>query len=234
MKNIWRRFSYYLIGFSIGLIFVIFFFQNRGCSWLPSNRVKNTLLDKVLVLPDSEIKKLEKHNLSKAEIISFLDDGNILFKESIKKQNVFPKAYVLEKEIGQQNHRVQFSIYEDSYIAPIHYLDQNEAPRHYTELKGKGSFIRLPSDSALIYIDRSNYVQCKARKLKLTHPDEITEQLKHTGKIDFERSNLMLPKAEHFIMYREDDTTTIEAKTIWFESRITFKDFYWDRKLDCE
>jgi hypothetical protein len=43
----------------------------------------------------------------------------------------------------------------------------------------------------------------------------------------------MLPKAEHYITYRDNDTTLVKAKTIWFESRITFKDFYWDEALDC-
>ena len=234
MKSFLRRFQYYAIGFIIGLIFVIFFFQNRGCSWLPSNRVKNTLLDKVLVLPDSEKKVFESKNIDRETIISFLNDGDILFKESLKKQSEFPKAYIIEKEINNKNHRIQFSIYEDSYISPVHYLEENEKPQLYKNLKGNGDFIRLPSDSALIYIDRSNYVQCKARGLSSNSPRIITQNLKSTGKINFEKSDLMLPKAEHHISFVQDDTVKVEAKTIWFESRITFKDFYWDYQLECE
>ena len=234
MTSIWRRFQYYGIGFIIGLIFVVFFFQNRGCAWLPGNRVKNTLLDKVLVIPESEQAKLEAKGLDRSVIISFLNDGQIQFKESLKDQSVFPKAYLISQEINGTTHRLQFSIYEDSYISPIHYLEEDETPQLYTQLEGKGTFIRIPRDSALVYIDRSNYVQCKARGLNDNTPNTIARQLIETGQIDFSRSNLMLPKAEHYIYFVQNDTLEVQAKTIWFESRITFKDFYWKEKLDCE
>lgn len=234
MKGLLRRFKYYGIGFTIGLIFVIFFFQNRGCAWLPANRVKNTLLDKVLVVPETEKGKLEAANISNEQLISFLDDGSILFSESLKDQNKYPKVYIFEKEFEGQPSRVQFSIYEDSYIAPIHYLGSDQAPSRYEELKGMGDFIKLPRDSALVYIDKSNHVQCKSRPIIDKDKAALTQFLKESGQINFSKSNLMLPKAEHYISFMQNDTSLVKAKTIWFESRITFKDFYWDYKLDCE
>lgn len=234
MKNLFKRFKFYGIGFIIGLLFVAVFFQNRGCSWLPTNRVLNTMLDKVLVLPDSELALLAEKNLTTEDLISFLKDGEINFKESLKEQNKFPKVYVIEKELNNTNHRVQFSIYEDSYIGVIHLLTEMDTPQRYQDLKGYGSFIRIPRDTSLVFMDKSNYLQCKASELKVKDKDEIAKLLKKNGRIDFTKSKLMLPKAEHFISYQEDDSTTITAKTIWFESRITFKDFYWPEKLPCE
>ena len=52
MKSWIKRLKFYGIGFGIGLFFVAFFFQNRGCSWLPSNRVKNAILDRLIVVSD--------------------------------------------------------------------------------------------------------------------------------------------------------------------------------------
>jgi hypothetical protein len=62
MESLWRRLKYYGIGFGIGLVFVIFFFQNRGCSWLPSNRVKNSILDRLVVASDETLEILKKKN----------------------------------------------------------------------------------------------------------------------------------------------------------------------------
>lgn len=234
MKSILNRFKFYAVGFIIGLIFVVFFFQNRGCSWLPSNRVKNTLLDKVLVLPDSEIEKVASLNLNDADLISFLEDGDINFRVSLKDHSTFPKVYVFEKDIHGQLLRLQFSLFEDSYIAIIHFLGKSEEPQRYQDMTGYGNFIRIPRDTSLVYIDKSDYTQCKASNLNVSDKDEIANLLKNNGRINFSKSNLLLPKAEHFISYHENDTTTINAKTIWFESRITFKDFYWDETLPCE
>jgi hypothetical protein len=234
MKNLLKRFKLYAVGFLIGLLFVVFFFQNRGCSWLPSNRVMNTLLDKVLVLPDSELEKIMNNNLNHSDLISFLKDGDINFRVSLKDQSIFPKAYVFEKEINNQLQRIQFSIYEDSYISVIHFLGQEDEPQRFQELTGYGSFIRIPRDTALVFLDKSSYTQCKASGLKINDKDKVAQLLKNSGRIDFSKSNLMLPKAEHHIRYQEDDSTTVSAKTIWFESRITFKDFYWEETLPCE
>lgn len=234
MNSILKRFLYYLIGFTIGLIFVLFFFQNRGCAWLPSNRVKNTILDKVIILPASENAIFKAEGFDKNTILSFLNDGDIIFNESIKDQGVFPKVYIIENKVDNKTKRLQFTLYEDSYISPVHYLPAEESAKAYTSFEGMGSILRLPRDSALLYIDQSNYVQCKAQKLNHKNKEKLTQELKTTGEIDFSKSDLMLPKAEHFITFIHNDSIQVRAKTIWFESRITFKDFFWEDSLNCK
>lgn len=234
-NSIWRRFQYYGIGFIIGLIFVVIFFQNRGCAWLPANRVKNTFLDKVLILPDSEVSKFKLAGIDEQDIISFLNDGKVNFGASIKDPNVFPKSYVLEQKIHGKEHRIQISLYEDSYIAPVHYLEENDEVQLFPKLDGKGSFLRIPRDSALVFIDsKSSYINCKASELYSQEPSVLIHALKETGRIDFSKSNLMLPKAEHLIEFQFSNGQEVKAKTIWFESRISFKDFFWPEPLPCE
>ena len=98
MDSIFRRLKYYGIGFGVGLVFVVFFFQNRGCSWLPGNRVKNSILERVLVLPETEALQMKKFGLTKTDLTLILNDGEVLFEESKKEGN--PKVYVVEKEIN--------------------------------------------------------------------------------------------------------------------------------------
>ncbi|MEX1190443.1 MAG: hypothetical protein WED10_03525 [Brumimicrobium sp.] len=234
MKGFWKRLKFYLVGFTIGLIFVIFFFQNRGCAWTPQNRVKNSILDKVIVAQPEEIKRFEQHDISTDDLYAFLAQGDVVFGESLKDQNVYPKVYVIERESEGKKQRVQFSIYNDSYISLVHYLDKDQKPKRFESPEGVGIFLRLPKDSSLVYIDKSNFVQCKARGLASKKQDDLIKNLENSGKIIFDKSNLMLSKAEQYITFKQNDTLDVEAKTIWYESRITFKDFYWDEKLPCE
>ncbi len=50
MKSIWRRLMYYGIGLMFGLLFVTLFFGNRGCTWLPENRVKASVFSQIIVI----------------------------------------------------------------------------------------------------------------------------------------------------------------------------------------
>ena len=53
MDKFKNRIKYFLVGLSIGVILVYFMFGNRGCSWLPENRVKNMIGEKEIVVGDS-------------------------------------------------------------------------------------------------------------------------------------------------------------------------------------
>ena len=72
MKSIWKRFQYYGIGLTIGLLFTFIFFQNRGCSWLPENRVKNAILDNVIVFKTTDIEEMKTKGLEPADFIEIL------------------------------------------------------------------------------------------------------------------------------------------------------------------
>ena len=96
MESWIRRLKFYGVGFGIGLLFVFIFFQNRGCSWLPGNRVKNSILDRLLVVSDETAEILKKRGVNKKELIQFLNDGDVIFGESEKDKD--DKVYVIEKD----------------------------------------------------------------------------------------------------------------------------------------
>ena len=48
-----HRLKYYLIGFSLGIVLVFFFFKDRGWDWLPGNRVVNFILTNPINIDES-------------------------------------------------------------------------------------------------------------------------------------------------------------------------------------
>ena len=107
-SKVWGRVKYYLIGLGMGLVVTFFVFGNRGCSWLPENRVKEQIQSGVLVRSDSMKCILECNEISDDFVFELIDKGEVLFSESQTKSD--PKVYV----IGYQGTKIHFSIDEDS------------------------------------------------------------------------------------------------------------------------
>jgi len=94
--NFTNRLIYFIFGFSIGLIFLFFFFDRKNTSfnYLPSSRVKNNLLSKKInfgeYLKDSAlIKNIIRNgevNFSKSKIGS--DSCNIYFIANKNKKSL--------------------------------------------------------------------------------------------------------------------------------------------------
>lgn len=232
-KGFGKRLSYYILGLVLGSILVGLIFGQRACSWTPSNRIKTDILEKIIVFPDDQIEQLQKLGINKSNIGDFVIKGNINYSESLKDHSVFPREYILEVN-DSIDKRLQFSLYADSYVTVVHVLAENEKPKRFTDLKGWGEMARLPRDTSLIFIDESNYTQCKSRGLASRSEKDIVTAMKKTGRINFSKSDLMLTKAVQQIYFTQNDTVNVQATTIWFRYKIAFKDFIWDYKLPCE
>ena len=50
-----KRLGYYILGFSLGLVLLVFFFnkKNTSCNYFPQKRVKNDLLKKKILINDT-------------------------------------------------------------------------------------------------------------------------------------------------------------------------------------
>ena len=233
MESIFKRLKYYGIGFGIGLIFVIFFFQNRGCSWLPDNRVKNSILDRVLVLPDSEKALLEQYKITKKDLCLVLNDGKVLFNESQTKGN--PKVYVVEKEIeGNGKMKFYFTLASESFISEIHFSAKN-SKNSKNSTKGQGDLISFPLDDNLVFPDSSKLVTCQQDFLKLVNPKDILKSLKKIGQIDFSKSNLLAkPKPEHYLTFKDKKGDKIGCNVIWYKNKLNITRFDIPFENDCE
>ena len=85
-----------------------FIFGNRGCSWLPENRVKEQIEKGVLVRSDSMKCVLECNEISDDFVFELIEKGEVLFSESETQKE--PKIYVIE----YKNVKIHFSMDEDS------------------------------------------------------------------------------------------------------------------------
>lgn len=217
MDSFKRRLKYYGIGFGFGLLFVFFFFQNRGCSWLPSNRVKNAILDRIIVVSDETATILEEHHLTDQDLINVLNDGDVLFQESDK--NHESKVYLIEKE----GMKFAFSLPYEGYISEA-FVDVKTANLPSTKT-GKGSMIYFPNDDYLIYPDSTKLVTCQQEKLGLIEPKKILALLKESGKINFEKSALAVrPKPLQYIEF-EYNGEIVGAKSIWYKNKVNITSF---------
>lgn len=230
MDSIFKRLKYYGVGFGIGLIFVAFFFQNRGCSWLPDNRVKNSILDRVIVLPDSEVDLLNKYNLTRKDLKLVLNDGEVVFNESKKEGN--PKVYVVEKEIGQKGKmKFYFTLPKESFISEIHFSKQNTQ----NTTSGMGELLSFPMDDNLVFPDSSKLVTCQQDFLKLVNPRDILKALKKSGKINFSNSNLKAsPKPEHEILFKDKNGKLISCNMIWYKNKLNITRFNISDNNNCD
>jgi hypothetical protein len=233
MDSIWRRLKYYGIGFSIGLFFVFFFFQNRGCSWLPENRVKNSILDRVLVLPAQEEALIKKFNFTEEELTHVLNDGKVLFGESKKQGN--PKVYAVEKEIeGKGTHTFFFTLPEESFVSEIFFSVEN-ARQVKQSTQGKGRLIHFPKDDELIFVDSNYTAKCQQSRLKLDESKDILKLLHKNGRIDFSKSNLKAsPKPEHYVEFTMKNKNLVGTKMIWYKNKLNITRFIVADSIDCD
>ena len=218
-----RRLKYYGFGFGIGCIFVFFFFQNRGCSWLPGNRVKNSILDRVIVANDIELAFMKSEGVTYDDILSVLNDGDVNFGDS--KKDGETQVYIIEKEFGSKGlTRLYFTLPKESYISEVK-MGAKTAKEIDNTKTGFGRFIHFPKDDYLIFPDTSKMVSCQQEQLKLIEPKKILKKVKETGFIDFGKSDLHIrPKAEHYICFM-NGKDTIGTRSIWYQNKINLSTF---------
>jgi hypothetical protein len=232
MESFARRLKYYGIGFLIGLVFVTIFFQNRGCSWLPSNRVRNAFMDRLIVVPDHQSSYLKKENISNADILKALNSGDVYFSESVKDRDT--KVYKIVSELKDKGEQVfYFALPKESFICEVHVIEDNAKAVKNT-IEGKGKIIHYPNDKNLVFVDTSARVQCQQNELGIKKSSKILQFMKRSGCLDFGRSKLNArPKAEHFIEFRDASGRFIGARAIWYKNKITITSFDSDRILNC-
>lgn len=227
MENIWRRLRYYGIGFGLGLVFVFFFFQNRGCSWLPSNRVKNAILDRVLVISDDTQVKLDKKKITDDAIIQVLNDGEVNFKQSDKDGD--SKVYALEKD----GVTYFFTLPFESFISEVR-MERTTTSENLFSTKGEGRLLHFPADENLVFPDSTQIVTCQQELLKLSDPRKILKSLKSGGKIDFSQSRLALkPKPEHYLKFNYNNKL-VGATVIWYKNKLNISSFHFEGDTLCK
>lgn len=225
MSTFVRRLKYYGIGFGMGLVFIFFFFQNRGCSWLPSNRVKNAILDRLIVISDSTDLVLKEKGLDINDIINALNEGDVEFDESDKDNE--SKMYIIE----QDEVKYAFTLPYESFISEVQIRDKKEQIK--ASKSGYGKILHYPNDEYLVYPDSTRLVTCQQEVLGLIEPKKILQLIKKTGRFDFQKSNLkQRPKPEHYITFKSENEI-IGAKVIWYKNKLNVTSFESEKTENC-
>jgi hypothetical protein len=104
-----KRFFYYIVGFTIGAIF-IYFLLIRGRSfnfWMPGERVKTEIIERKPVISEKAICQLACLNFNKDSISSIIKKSEVNFdKSSVRKKPC--KNYLLE--INEEKILMNFSL----------------------------------------------------------------------------------------------------------------------------
>ncbi len=108
-----RRFGFYLIGFSIGLVFLAFFIKRKtdgaglDFCYLPNCRTLKDIRSKPLHFSEEVRKRMQVKTLDSAEVSTMLQEGQVNFSKSDTKSDSC-KTYLIEYK--QQGKKLEYTI----------------------------------------------------------------------------------------------------------------------------
>jgi hypothetical protein len=219
MDSFLRRLKYYGLGFLLGLIFVIFFFKNRGCSWLPSNRVKSAILERVIVLSAQEKKLVKFKGLHKQDLLRLIQESEISFSESRREGK--EKAYLLHGKTSSGD-AINFFITlpEESFISEMVFSKSNASSVRNSS-RGFGEVIHFPAQKDFIFFNPGLLNDCVMKTYRFKKPDDVFKSMKLNCYIDFSKSSFnRSPKPEHFLETRINDTLELGMRAVWYKQHI--------------
>jgi hypothetical protein len=185
------------------------------------------------VLSDNELANIKKLGLTKNELIISINSGDVDFKKS-KKNNRY-KVYHFDCETPRgKKFQCNITLNEDSFVSEVQIGNKNGFKVKNTN-KGLGSFIYFPKEKDFVFMDTTDLILCQQEAIKLVNENKLFNQIRKTGKLNFEKSNLEIqPKPEHWIQFRDKKNRLIEANAIWYKEKIQINRFILPFKIDCE
>ena len=218
MNNFFRRLRYYGFGFAVGLLVVFFFFKNRGCTWLPENRVKNTVLERILVISEADQQKANKLGWSDSMLVSFLNDGNVEFGTSNKRGN--PQVYVFSKKINGKKQEMWFTLPKDGFISEVKFPVGN-VQRLSSSINGLSRMMHFPKVENMVYLTENDSFEKEYKALGIKDAEQVFRLLKKNGFVDFSKSKLAAsPMPEQKIGFELKAGDTLTATGTWYKDRI--------------
>ena len=111
--NLKKRLLYYGLVFGMGLVFVLLFFNLRGCEWLPDNRVISAIKSSQIIITNNNNCKLDCNKITPKDIFLLIDNGDVDFSKSNTKAR--KKQYF----ISDNNLELTFELYPFDSTAEI-------------------------------------------------------------------------------------------------------------------
>lgn len=219
-----RRLKFYGIGFGIGLIFVVVFFQNRGCSWLPDNRVKNAVLQRVIVLPESQAEMFESKGLNREVLVDYLNKGEVRYGDSHKSGP--NKRY----KITLDDHPdLYFTLPQESFVSAVYFTPPNDV----AERKGLARPVYFPNESDFLFIDSTLVPNCTLSQLGWSGTEDVFNDLKTLSVLDFDQSQFEAVRKPRHAFVMEVNRKKIVLDCIWYKNKINLSAIESKQLLPC-
>ena len=105
-----KRLAYYLSGFSIGIVFLLFFFSGKrtSCDYGMDARVKKIIRIKDRLITDEAMLKFDRNAIDTSAISTLLYRGDVIFKESNTSLDSC-KEYHIEGKYNEQKLGMRFA-----------------------------------------------------------------------------------------------------------------------------
>jgi hypothetical protein len=228
MKDFFRRLKYYGLGFGIGTIMVMTLFDNKGCSWFPSNRVKDNLFNRMIVMNAASFDQIKEQGFTQPDFLNTVQAGTVDFGKS-KKQGL-DKVYRIDYETpkGKKKHCFM-TMGDESFMTEIIFSDKKATKISPTnsdaELPGKILFI--PKNEFLFYMDSSSTLTEKMKSIGIKNDKELNRLIRKNGQFNFSRSSLLQhPKPVHCLEFyvTKSSKEKLFVKCIWFKDKIKVYD----------
>lgn len=105
-----HRLAYYLSGFAIGIVFLLFFFSGKktSCDYGMDARVKKNIRLKKLIITDEVLIQFEQNHIDTLAISALLYRGDVKFKKSNTSLDSC-KEYHIEGNYDEQKIGMRFA-----------------------------------------------------------------------------------------------------------------------------
>jgi len=226
MSAFWRRLKYFLGGFIPGCIIVILFFQNRGCSWLPDNRVRGAILEKIIVVDLKQQQLLNKAGITKKGIKAFVEGCEVDFKKSDVKKDT--KVYL----ISNNGRSMYVLLPKNSFIAELKSVTDNKAKKLTSN--GKGELWKTPSNPDFVYIKTDGELNCKQNEIGLRTNKAFYNRLRKSGKFDFSLSEFNgIENVHYFTITDSKSRGEVGVESVWYKEKMDVRKLILPFESDC-
>jgi hypothetical protein len=237
MEKFWNRFKFYVVGLAIGSVFVYFLFGNRGCAWLPENRVKNMIGEKEILVSDSTLAAMDCNNISNVDIYNLLkNDGDVEFSKS--QTRTTPKVYYLTSENEQGFYAAEFAIDEElnkSILLRIH--TDNQKNCWDLESKNELHILPLPKKDVLQIITGQEFRilskgKCQMKALNISEQEVL--EFHENASIDIQKSQPRLSPNPIYVLNGTIRGNRYTISYIIGENRTRISDISGEEPTNCD
>jgi hypothetical protein len=228
MKDFFRRLKYYGLGFGIGIIMVMALFDNKGCSWFPSNRVKDNLFNRMIVVNQAALSEIKEQGFTEARFLNTIQEGSVDFGKS-KKQGL-DKVYRIDYETlkGKKEHCFM-TMGDESFMTEVVFSNKKAVHISPTNSKSElpGKILFFPKNEFLFYMDSSTVLVEKMKSLGIANDKQLNRILKKNAQFNFGESFLLQhPKPIQCLQFKTAKSAkeVVYLKCIWFKDKIKVYD----------